>query len=360
MALTQPIDEYFASLAAATTGPTKVPALNGAGDAVVDAAEFLFQVGNQTAVAGSKMKIERLIEDSDDWPMENEGSIWANKTYTFAGISKTFDASYSDGVDVPATALFAFANNDGATGDVVAILGDAVARSADGTVFGANFIARSAAGINAKVVGAELDIVPASGTTPLTGSGGLYINIFNCAITGSAIQLGTVGGGTFANGITLAGIATTGSGMAPGAAATMDSMFNSGSGVFTTAAGIFSNQHKLLFKGTASTHAHTTTDGSNNSLWQLAGNLFVVRDSGSTNRVTLSAFGVINAPNGGALQISSTQVVGARKTGWAVATGTATRTTYDTTTVTLPQLAERVKALIDDLHGTAGHGLIGT
>jgi hypothetical protein len=35
--------------------------------------------------------------------------------------------------------------------------------------------------------------------------------------------------------------------------------------------------------------------------------------------------------------------------GWAQATGTATRTTFDTATVTLPQLAERVKAILDDL-----------
>lgn len=53
-------------------------------------------------------------------------------------------------------------------------------------------------------------------------------------------------------------------------------------------------------------------------------------------------------------------VLGYRRTGWATATGTATRTTFDTTTVTTAQLAERVKALIDDLHATAGHGLIGT
>lgn len=36
-------------------------------------------------------------------------------------------------------------------------------------------------------------------------------------------------------------------------------------------------------------------------------------------------------------------------TGWAAASGTATRTTFDTATVTLPLLAQRVKALIDDL-----------
>jgi hypothetical protein len=50
----------------------------------------------------------------------------------------------------------------------------------------------------------------------------------------------------------------------------------------------------------------------------------------------------------------------ARKTGWSTATGTATRATFVTSTVTTEQLAERVKALIDDLHNIAGHGLIGT
>lgn len=58
----------------------------------------------------------------------------------------------------------------------------------------------------------------------------------------------------------------------------------------------------------------------------------------------------------GVYRVSGTQVVGARKTGWAAATGTATRTTFATSTVTTAQLAERVKALIDDL---TTHGLIG-
>lgn len=62
----------------------------------------------------------------------------------------------------------------------------------------------------------------------------------------------------------------------------------------------------------------------------------------------------------GVYKVEANQVVKARITGWALATGTPTRTTFATSTVTLPQLAERVKALIDDLHATAGHGLIGT
>jgi hypothetical protein len=76
-----------------------------------------------------------------------------------------------------------------------------------------------------------------------------------------------------------------------------------------------------------------------------------------------------------------------RKTGWAVATGTAARTTYATfsasgaaiapgaayvqseavsvanrlqaTEAHVQILSQRLKALIDDLHDTAGHGLIG-
>lgn len=54
--------------------------------------------------------------------------------------------------------------------------------------------------------------------------------------------------------------------------------------------------------------------------------------------------------------VGANPVVGARKTGWGAPSGTATRTTFDTTTVTTAQLAERVKALIDDL---TAHGLIG-
>jgi hypothetical protein len=65
----------------------------------------------------------------------------------------------------------------------------------------------------------------------------------------------------------------------------------------------------------------------------------------------------VTVSTGNAYKVDNVQVVNARKTGWAVATGTPTRTTFDTATVTLPQLAERVKALIDDL---SSHGLIGT
>lgn len=54
---------------------------------------------------------------------------------------------------------------------------------------------------------------------------------------------------------------------------------------------------------------------------------------------------------------SFTQLLSTRKTGWTAATGTKARTTFVTDSVTLPNLAARVGALLDDL---ISHGLIGT
>jgi hypothetical protein len=78
-----------------------------------------------------------------------------------------------------------------------------------------------------------------------------------------------------------------------------------------------------------------------------------------TGVFTRIIFGEHFSFNGTGLEYDGAKVVGARKTGWTAATGTATRTTFDTATVTLPQLAERVKALLDDLYSDAGHGLLG-
>jgi hypothetical protein len=62
----------------------------------------------------------------------------------------------------------------------------------------------------------------------------------------------------------------------------------------------------------------------------------------------------------GELYVQTTRVISTRKTGWGAPTGTSTRTTFDTTTVTTEELAQRVKALIEDLGATSGHGLIGS
>lgn len=58
------------------------------------------------------------------------------------------------------------------------------------------------------------------------------------------------------------------------------------------------------------------------------------------------------------LYVNGTKVVGARKTGWGAPTGTSSRAAFDTASVTLPQLAQVMKALLEDL-GSTSHGLIG-
>jgi hypothetical protein len=70
----------------------------------------------------------------------------------------------------------------------------------------------------------------------------------------------------------------------------------------------------------------------------------------------LSVGGSVNISSGSFYRVNGTQVVGARITGWSAPTGTASRGAFDTGIVTLGALAQRVKALIDDL---TTHGLIG-
>ena len=77
-----------------------------------------------------------------------------------------------------------------------------------------------------------------------------------------------------------------------------------------------------------------------------------------------SAAGTLAGPTflsldaGGQVRVGGTQVVGPRRTGWVGPhTGSSSRAAFDTATVTVAQLAQRVRALCEDL-GTAGHGLI--
>lgn len=77
----------------------------------------------------------------------------------------------------------------------------------------------------------------------------------------------------------------------------------------------------------------------------------------TTGTERLSVTGNIQLTNtADSYKVGADNVVGSRKTGWAAPTGTATRTAFATSTVTTADLAERVKALIDDL---TSHGLIG-
>lgn len=76
----------------------------------------------------------------------------------------------------------------------------------------------------------------------------------------------------------------------------------------------------------------------------------------ANNRISLSMQSTGSTLAFGDGTATPVQVLTSRRTGWTAATNTKTRTTFDTTTVTLPVLAAHVGALIDDL---ITHGLIG-
>ena len=87
--------------------------------------------------------------------------------------------------------------------------------------------------------------------------------------------------------------------------------------------------------------------------YESATNSFVFK-SGASNRVS---FSLSEAPS---MSIDGLRVVSKRGLGWGVPTGTGNKTSFNTATVTTEQLAQRVKALLDDLNvSTGGHGLIG-
>lgn len=92
-----------------------------------------------------------------------------------------------------------------------------------------------------------------------------------------------------------------------------------------------------------------------NSVYPEYDGLLIAVGGGVNPQLTFTAPNGVNVTT--AWYVASTKVVGARVTGWAATyAGSATRSTFDTTTVTTAQLAERVKALLDDL---ITHGLIG-
>lgn len=113
---------------------------------------------------------------------------------------------------------------------------------------------------------------------------------------------------------------------------------------------------------------NSNTDTSRTQMTLARANSYIGHNSDFTNvtRILGDAAGVGTLASNGSgywnltgnpLRFAGTQVLTSRQTGWTAATGTATRTTFATGSVTLPQLAERVKALLDDL---IAHGLIGS
>lgn len=189
---------------------------------------------NTSGSAGTIARIDRLLENST-FPLVNEASIYSGGTYFFAGVSKQFNAGDVPAGNGPCVAWMAFANDNNSGNPVVAEIQDAIARQNNGIAFGINPIARNAAGnTGSQLVGGEIDVIPAAGTT-VSGGGGLFMNSFNVASVGPVMQMGGVGGGTWTNGLVWSAIAATGAINACSAGLSCNTFFDGTNGTFLTA-----------------------------------------------------------------------------------------------------------------------------
>lgn len=222
-----------------------------------------FDEVNIPPVAGSKMGIKYLLGSTSAYPVQDIGGIWpGGQTYSHAVFAKQFDAGDLEGV-APANALFAYAINNGVSSDVVAALTVAHAMRDRGTVFAGNLIAMSHPGVHdAKHVGLEIDVEPSKGNRVGAGSGGLYINAFNEPIPGAAMQIGSVGGGSFQNGIIIDGV--QGAGVAPGSGSVMASALNTSAGSYTESAVVLGNQHGIKMNNASGHPVVVMTDTGGN------------------------------------------------------------------------------------------------
>ena len=180
--------------------------------------------------------------------------------------------------------------------------------------------------------GRTLAAVPAT-----TGTG-------NAVLSASPTLSGTVSAGSIsASGTVIgAGIYSSNGGRFDGAAPT------TGKGFFLEYAG--ATAYCTAYDYGAATYRTLRFQGSEFTFYVNGVNVALISPAGN-----LLASGT--AQFGGAISISGTQVVATRRGGWGAPSGTATRTGFDTATATTGQLAERLKALIDDL---TAHGLIGS
>lgn len=261
-----------------------------------------YELAQPTATAGSLMKIEHLFESFSTTGngLVHEGGLWTGKTHTFFGISREF-TSVDGGASSPSTPLFVWAVNNGSPGDIVGSVIDVIAKQSNGTAWGINTLSRGEAGaLTPKLVGIEIDIAPAAGYPASPDSGGLFINVFNDKLNGAAINIGGNSGGTFSNIIAITGNATdaTASGFFSNDC-TMDSLINTGTSTYNSAAIKLTNTHRIQLSGTASAHGFVYNDSSNNVRCVLGSGSWIFRNNADST--SLAFF-----DSGGNLNLSST------------------------------------------------------
>jgi|GEM_PF-1799016 len=241
---------------------------------------------------------------------------------------------------------------DGSTGLVEQTGTDAFAKRAVGTGSPASVLTRgdgdtryvAAAAYTAADVLAKLTTVDGAGS-------GLDADLLDGL---NSTAFARLNGAAFTGSVSVAGTASATGRIVSGSAGAADGYLQAG-GSANTGSGVglilhygIGEGHIVPFDWGAGTRKPLNLDGSAVRLRCEGATVASVSASGFTVTGHLAA--------SAEYRVGAVKVVGARIGGWGLPTGTASRTAFDTATVTTAQLAQRVKALIEDL---ITHGLIG-
>lgn len=236
------------------------------------------------AVASLNLGIDYVIKDDASDPEHTV--LWFPTTYIGYAMSKQWTAANTPGAgEAPAFTFCALAENYGSAKDVGAILGLSIAYQSGGVCFAGNFIAGGAAGAdNCRYVIIEGDMQPADGMSIQAGSIGLPLNIFNSA-GGTAIQFGAIGDdASWNDGIIVYGV--SGSALAGGSGATMNSLVNSGGATYDNNAPIkMSPGHRIQFTGPSATHNYIGGDTGGALRIVLGAGPIAIRNSTDVNTI---------------------------------------------------------------------------
>ncbi|MFH5822279.1 hypothetical protein [Georgenia sp. AZ-5] len=309
--------------------------------------------GSPTTDAKPVMWVQKYSRANRPGEMANE---WDQGLY--AAITKESGGAYTAGIT-------GYVRNQGGTGQSIGIHGRASGYTADSDVFGMWAYAAAANPniVPRSIIGTEIDMNNMAPDQGWEASVGASRGLVVVGADGSnpltrGIEIGANGAspnGKFWTGLLLRKNGTMPSG--PNSA----TQVNNGEAVrFDGATAAADSYNAIRFMGGHFSTGISFTESSfgNNAAILMGDNQRIVVGPGPASSTYLSFNKTTSVANFNnmAVQVNGTQVLTGRRSGWGVNAGTATRTAFDTATVTLPQLAERVKALIDDLRT---HGLIG-
>lgn len=255
----------------------------------------LWVAGNQT---GLNPWLKWLIEQIPGDLSAFLHGVYVHNTSSYLGFSGAIAAAddpTNANADSPRNILSVFGTNNGSVAPLVPLWAASNCKVTGALCYGANISAYGLAGaITPKLFGLEIDLAFGAGNSVGAGSGALFINTFNVAKTGPAIQINGVSSGTFTNGVMIGGVASDGTMLGNLGAGTANSFLNTSNGNYTTAAIIIannngtgytlgSNNQVIDFAPASGNATVAAMNASNNFILQNGGasNYFITTTSGS-------------------------------------------------------------------------------